>query len=988
MLDDLTPQQRDAVAHASGPLLVVAGAGAGKTRVLCRRLAWLVDRGASPAEVLALTFSARAAEELRGRAEEALAVAHETLRVTTFHAYAMELARVHGVERGLLPATAPATDDDRSLLLLARLGGLELVEHDLRGDPAEVVSRFRDRINRCKDELVTAAAFRAHAEEALKRAGGNASAAKRARADLEFARVYERHDAWLAEAGLEDFGESLLRALALLRRHPDRLAAARAEARHILVDEFQDTNRAQAELLHLLADGAESLVVVGDDDQGIYRFRGASTKNIADFRARYPDAAEVRLELNHRSTQAILDAAGAVVAPLADRASKRLRALPEAAGPAPAFWIAPDEQGQARAVAEGIARLAGQGVPFEEQGVLMRAVRLEARPVIAALERAGIPHQVHGGVGLFERREVRAALAWLCALADPTDAPAHLRVAAELAPELPWPAAAEAVAEAAACGRTLTGALAEAARAAGATAAERLLGELGRAGAALAPDDLVREVLDRSGLRRGALALGGAEGASRLAGLGALERLAVDLCQRDRALDAVGLARRLAGLAAVGYRGDGGAPARRLGVQVMTIHQAKGLEFDAVHVIGLVASGLPGRDRSRIDIPDALLQESLPRGRDAHVAEARRLCYVAMTRARTHLVLCTFRAGERGSRQQPSPFWEEARRALGGPEPIEVGAAPEQGLLEAIGQRREAFEQRSLRAAAALAEGLPEDDAGLEAALEAARELVLARAAALRGPAPIAVPANPPARPARPGVTLTATDVLRYRSCPLAYRFARVDRVPERPAPARAIGVAAHAALEAHHRPGGEPGDGARLVARFASELSRRGVADLPEARQALERGREWLPRYHERTVRMRARTLAVERDFTMTIGPHRLRGRVDRIDRHAGGGDQLVDYKTGRQPGPGGEEEQDLVLRLYLAGAREAWGAPARGATLEYVLDGGTRQLHPEPAELALALEEARTVADGIAAGNFEPRPSWACRSCDFALICPAQDR
>jgi RecB family exonuclease len=125
-----------------------------------------------------------------------------------------------------------------------------------------------------------------------------------------------------------------------------------------------------------------------------------------------------------------------------------------------------------------------------------------------------------------------------------------------------------------------------------------------------------------------------------------------------------------------------------------------------------------------------------------------------------------------------------------------------------------------------------------------------------------------------------------------------------------------------------------------------------------------------------------------MTIGPHRLRGRVDRIDRHAGGGDQLVDYKTGRQPGPGGEEEQDLVLRLYLAGAREAWGAPARGATLEYVLDGGTRQLHPEPAELALALEEARTVADGIAAGSFEPRPSWACRSCDFALICPAQDR
>ena len=172
---------------------------------------------------------------------------------------------------------------------------------------------------------------------------------------MEIARVLETHDRWLEEEGREDFGLSIVRALELLRAHPDRLEAARLAARHVLVDEFQDTNHAQAELLYLLAGDAASLVVVGDDDQGIYRFRGASAKNIADFRRRFPDAAQLRLEVNHRSTQPILDAAAAVVAPIPDRAPKTIVALPGAVGPDPRFWRAPDPDGQARAVAREIA---------------------------------------------------------------------------------------------------------------------------------------------------------------------------------------------------------------------------------------------------------------------------------------------------------------------------------------------------------------------------------------------------------------------------------------------------------------------------------------------------------------------------------------------------------------------------------------------------------------------------------------------------------
>ncbi len=538
--DDLTPEQRAAVTHPGGPAIVLAGAGAGKTRVLCRRLAWLVEQGASPDEILALTFTREAAVELRARAEEILGTSHETLRVTTFHAYALEVARVHGAERGLLPDTTVARSEDRILMMLDRLGELDLRLFDLRGDRVGVVDDLVRRIDACRDQLVTAEAYRGWAEAAVAGAGSS-GAAHRARRQLEFARVYEAHDRWLAEDGREDFGLSIVRVLELLRTHHDRRAAVQEAARHVLVDEFQDTNHAQAELLYLVAGSAASLMVVGDDDQGIYRFRGASSKNITDFRRRFPDAADLRLERNHRSTQAILDAASAVVEPIADRAAKTSVALPDAAGPPPVFWRAPDPDGQARAVVDRILELAAEGVPLEEQAVLMRAVRLESRPLVEALERAGVPHQVRGGIGLFERREVRAAVAWLRAACDPSLVQDHLRVGADPRYALPWAELADAVTSASAAGGGVSGALSAVALAHGGEGLAAALADVGRAAAELAPADALRAAIDRSGLRSAAIAAGGAEGAARLAGLAALERLGREIAERDPSLDAPAL---------------------------------------------------------------------------------------------------------------------------------------------------------------------------------------------------------------------------------------------------------------------------------------------------------------------------------------------------------------------------------------------------------------------------------------------------------------
>ena len=983
LIEDLTPQQAEAVTHAGGPLLVLAGAGAGKTRVLCNRLAWLVNEGADPGEILALTFSAKAAAELRERAEAMIPGSHETLRVTTFHSYALDLVRTLGTDRDLAPVLQPVGTEERVLVLLDRLADLELTDrdHDLRTNPVQVVRGFVDRIDRCRDERVDPLRYGSWAQASLDGARSSRDAAD-ARREVEFARVFLLHDEWLADLGMEDFGRQITRAIDLVAAHPDLLDIARSRARHVLVDEFQDTNHAQAELLYLVSQRSDSLVVVGDDDQGIYRFRGASAKNMADFRIRFPDAPVVRLELNHRSTQSILDAAHAVVEPIMARELKVLTALPGAEGPAPEFWVAPDPAGQARAVAAEILRLADEGTPYEEMAVLMKAVRTEGRSIVAELEQAGIPHQVHGGTDLFDRREVRLALAWMRAVTDPTDSIAHLRVAADPALGLPWAPAAQVVSEAAAAGTHITGPLADLAEG---PAARDLLQELGRTAAVAAPLDLVRDVLDRTGIRVRALALGGAEGAARLADLASLERLAREIVESAPGIDAAGMVRRLDGLAGVGFRASGGAP-DRLGVQVMTIHQSKGLEFDAVWVLGLVHFNFPGRDRARTDIPDALLPEALPRGKDAHVAEQRRLAYVAMTRARRHLYLSTYRAGDNGMGQRPSAFIEESRAALGDPPYLEVGAAPDRAVLDAVASARARLEDAVNRAAEAGAEGDAAAPSLVEDAAEAARALVAARAEVLAGPVATDAPAPEPRVP-RPGLQLSPTDIARYMACPLAYRFASVDRVPPRWDPNRAIGNSIHAALEACFREG-VPDDGAdKVIARFAVEMKRRGAAGTAVGMQAMERVREHVPKYLDRVRKSGVRPVGVERAFSLKVGPHVIHGRIDRIDSHPQGGHQLVDYKSGRAP----FRETDsgrLVLVTYIEGARDAWGIEPRGAVLEYVLDGEMRNVHPDGQERAEAMEMVRDVADAISAGEFEPTPGWACRTCDFNMICPAQDR
>ena len=413
LLDGLNANQRAVVTHPGGPLLVVAGAGTGKTRTLTRRFAWLTEQGTPAGCILALTFSSPAAAEMRERLETLLDAPYEELNVSTFHSFCLKLLRDEALEACVDPFLSPVSPADRLALLLERIDELSLRHHEIRGNPAPLLASFVSRIDRLKDELISADELRTWAE-----ALPASTDAERAHAcrEREFARLYADHDRLLDERGALDFGDLIVRSFKLLHEKPHVRERTAKRFRHVLVDEYQDTNFAQGMLLRLLVEDHSNVTVVGDDDQAIYRFRGASQKNLVEFERELPDVTTIKLERNFRSGRRILDAAAAVVAPIDARVKKKLTG---ASGGRVRFWSCTSERAQAQAVAAEAERLIAGGVAPEEIAVLVRSVKSEGAVVAAALEERAIPFRTLGAAAYFQRAEVRDVLAWLRALADP-----------------------------------------------------------------------------------------------------------------------------------------------------------------------------------------------------------------------------------------------------------------------------------------------------------------------------------------------------------------------------------------------------------------------------------------------------------------------------------------------------------------------------------------------------------------------------------------
>jgi DNA helicase II / ATP-dependent DNA helicase PcrA len=975
VLRGLDRAQRRAVTHGDGPLLVVAGPGTGKTEVITRRIAWLIaTRRARPTEILALTFTERAADEMTARVDELVAYGQADATIGTFHAFGDRLLREHGFAIGLPDAPRVVGRAESVLLLREHLFELGLERFRPLADPTRFLGALAEMFARAKSEGVEPEEYAAYARALVAGASAAADAAAgdemrevaealadEARSEAELAAAYARYQLILRERALVDHGDQVLLAARLLRERPAVRATARGRYRYLLVDEVQDSDPVQAELVELLAGPAGNVTFVGDDDQAIYAFRGAAVETMLRLPHRYPSLTRVVLRRNHRSRAPILEAARRLVRhndpyrlEVREGLDKTLRAARRVRTARPvkclAFTTVTEE---ADHVAAEIAERVARGARPSSFAVLVRT-NADAEPVLRSLRVRDLPVRFSGAAGLLGHPEVREVLALLRAIANPSSSVDLYGVATSRGYGLEDRTLTALLERTDRRRRPLWETFREAADGIGSvrldrhgeTTLRRLMADLD-ASLALAHERPAGEVL-YAHLRRSGW-LGRLIAQAERGDDGPLLRVArvfEILQEQSSLLTDARLAVLVPHLNALIEAGE--IPALRErdeleeAVSLLTVHQAKGLEFPVVHVVGLVDGRFPGRGRrGRLPFPAALLRTSpdVPE-EDLALAEERRLMYVAMTRARDELVLSfAERSAAGGRRRRPSPF-----------------------LAEALDQPAPTAEPRLSLSA--------EPDAP-----------------------PTLAGANAPAqvRVAR-ALELSYSQLDDYLTCPLRYRLRHQLKVPTPPHHALVVGNALHQAIAADllGRLRGRPLDEPGVLAAFSAHWRSEGFLSREHEDARFEAGSRALGRYVTRQpFADRGALLAVEQPFSFRLGQDVVRGRYDLVSREADDGVVITDHKSSdvRDPRRARERARDsLQLQIYALAHEAETGELPAALELHFIESGLVGRVTPDRARLDRARDAIAAAAMGIREGRFEARPGHpACTFCPFRDVCPS---
>ena len=666
LLATLNPPQQEAVTHGDGPLLIFAGAGSGKTRVLTARIAFLIaSHRVWPDRLLAVTFTNKAAREMRGRVETLVGAEAERMWVGTFHATAVRILRREAQRMGIVPSFVIFDEDDTR-------AALKRVLEELRLDPKRYpIGSLSHLISQAKSELKRPADIpnRSYADEVLRR-------------------VYDLYEEVLHRSGGLDFDDLIMKLVELFQSDTEALEKWRDRFRHVLVDEYQDTNRAQYVLVNLLAAEHRNVAVVGDDDQSIYRFRGADIRNILDFRKDYPDAHVVHLEQNYRSSQAILDTAYNVIRTNPERAEKRLWTS-RAGGEKVVATQAYNEVEEAEFVADEIERLRKtESRGYADFAVLYRT-NAQSRAFEDVLARRRIPYRLVGGIRFWERREVKDLVAYLRFCFNPQDALSFARIVSVPSRKIGSVTIEAINSYARQAEADIIAILVEPGHVPGVpkTAVGPLRGfraqvESVRATmGVLRPSELIDHVIEVMGLRAHYMD-GTPQGEARLENLNELRGLAESFDDRDPAQGLEDFLAEVALVSDVDAYDENGE-----GATLITLHMVKGLEFPVVFMVGMEEGLLPHQRavEEREENPSVA-------GAATEMAEERRLAYVGMTRAMDRLYLsCAFRRHLYGRSQPafPSRFLADIPQSLlaapRGSAPI---APPRKGFKERYLERQ------------------------------------------------------------------------------------------------------------------------------------------------------------------------------------------------------------------------------------------------------------------------------------------------------------
>jgi DNA helicase-2/ATP-dependent DNA helicase PcrA len=976
----LNAEQRAAVEHGEGPLLVVAGAGTGKTRVITERIRRLLEENPelSGENILGLTFTDKAAGEMKHRVVKAVGERAEGVWLSTFHKFCLEKILREAA------ADAQALEDiDHWILLRRHIGELGLQHFKRLQEPGEFLSDFVKFFSRCQDELVSPDDYdryvrdlqQKHARTKRTLEGDALEIAEEALArQEELARVYRTSERLLRERKLLTFGAQLLQAVELLRTDAALLEKLRTQYRYILVDEFQDTNIAQLELLWLLAGKAGNILAVGDHHQAIYRFRGASFGSFTIFLKRFcglreaargSDAKQflVSLARNYRSTQRILNVAHAVIenneqSPLLPsskletehREGERVRVAEFAAPEEEAHWVASE-----------IDRLHEAGTKWRTMAVLYRKHSHRSH-LLEALRRRGIPFAIKH-FSILSSTLVRDLLAWLHLIGQPNDNVACARVLA--APY--WglePRDLVRLAERAEKNhrRPLADEAESAQREApfdreGVRLGEftQLLHQLRQSSRKNSASEVLDELISTLGIAPLA------SDADRHY----LERLVKFVKEWEKKSEGKQLRDLLEYLAFFHEAGGDIALEEELAddaVQLMTVHGAKGLEFPHVFILRLSKNDFPSGTRKAVfEFPPELMKEERPQG-DFQIQEERRLFYVALTRAKQHLTLSTVV----NRRKKPSPFLDDFLMNPKIQKSDTVQTSPKVDLPpmeEAAGPAPESAAAASLFGAA-----------GAESR---AYSRVALWAKAFHPPRPEPLQLSP-----------SAIDA--YERCPMKYMFQHIWGVRGGPHAATTFGNVMHTTIKEFvtdlRKRGRVPLE--EVMTIYEREWSSAGFPDDYQEQEYRKAGREQLTAFHESYSAAPPDVMYQEKPFELSLENSVIvTGRIDQINRIDGDAVEIVDYKTGK-PRDEKKAKEDLQLSIYALAAREVLELEPKQLVLYNLMSNEAVATTRDAKALAAAKQKIGEVADQIRAGDFSAKPGFNCGFCDFKPLCPAHEQ